>query len=201
MSYVFPACDHFLLRELAGEALRSILRRGSCSFAALTSARLLAACPQPTSYGFSHCRALSLGTDRAGPLRLLPRDAQSLLGLHTAQKLFAEPHQHSSFSPLMRRAEDEFPTTKMQALAVWPPTCRWLFGVTTSCCEPAGHLSHISSSSGWRNTGGTRRGRARTVIQRGARAVRRLRVPQPGPRLQSYQTQILLILQPTLLYL
>lgn len=88
MSYVFLACDHFLLRELAGEALRSILRRGSCSFAALTSERLLAAHPQPASYSFSHCRALPLGTDHTGLMWLLPRDAQSLLSLCAAREAF-----------------------------------------------------------------------------------------------------------------
>lgn len=101
----------------------------------------------------------------------------------------------------MRGAEDEFPTTEMQPPAVSPPTSSWVFGVTTSCCEPAGHPSHIISSSWGRNIGGLRQGRARTVIQRGTHAVRGPWVPQPGPRLQFYQTQILLILQPLLLYL
>lgn len=103
MSSVFPACDHFLLRELAGEALRSILRRGSCSFAALTSERLLAARPQPASYGFSHCRALPLGTDHAGLMRLLPRGAQSLLSLCAAQEVFRRclPSGISVVAPLL----------------------------------------------------------------------------------------------------
>lgn len=78
----------FVLRELAGELLRSILWRGSCSFAALTSERLLAAHPQPASYGFSHYRALPLGTDHTGLMRLLPWDAQSLLSLCTAWEVF-----------------------------------------------------------------------------------------------------------------
>lgn len=88
MSYVFPACNHFLLCELAGEVPRSILQRGNCSFAALTSERLLAAHPQPASYSFSHCRALPLGTDHIGLMQLLPRDAQSLLSLCEAQEVF-----------------------------------------------------------------------------------------------------------------
>lgn len=64
--HVFPACNRFLLHKLVGEAPRSILWRGSCLFTSLTSERLLAACPQPTSYGFSHCRVLPLGTNLIG---------------------------------------------------------------------------------------------------------------------------------------
>lgn len=86
--HTFPACNNFLLCELAREALHSILCRGSCSFAALTSERLLAAQPGPASYGFSHCRAFPLGNNHCGSVQLLPQDAQSLLSLCTAWEVF-----------------------------------------------------------------------------------------------------------------
>lgn len=133
MSYVFPACYHFLLCELVGEAPCSILRRGSCSLAALTSESLLSVRPQPASYVFSHCRALPLGTDHTGLMWLLPWDAQSLCAAQEVFSclLFAQWYQCSSFSPLVQRAKNEFPSREMQPPVVLPPTSSWVFGIMT----------------------------------------------------------------------
>lgn len=177
-----------LLRELAGEALRSILRRGSCSFAALTSEHLLAARPHPACYGFSHCRAFPPGTHHSGLMWLLPRNARSLLRLWAAREVFRSclPSGISVVTSLLWYRELRMSSQpEMQPPAVLSPTSSWVFGVTTSCCEPAGHRSCISSSLGWRSTGGTRQGRARTVIQRGTCE----RFPQRG--VSGYLNQVL----------
>lgn len=64
----------------------------------LAERKLLVHCPDlraspgssssAASYSFSHCRVLPLGTDHTGLMWLLPRDAQSLLGLCAAPEVF-----------------------------------------------------------------------------------------------------------------